>query len=157
MDYYNIFKSIKTKTMEIDINGVKITLTKDQLAEIDRQVNKKLSIDQIDYESAKALLKEHNIDPDPKGLYSGVLLQLITIIKAVNFIDNGYKEWFPIFNNNQNNYLPWFSETPSGWSVNSICHCYCSHSGGLAGFYYKVEKSALLITNKYLDLYSKIL
>jgi hypothetical protein len=144
-------------TATVDGKDVKITLTKDQLAEIAKQTSNKLTVEDITYETARELLKEHYIDPDPKGIYTGHLLKLVTIICAVNFIDNNYKEWQPNWKkSDEYKYVPYFCLRGSGLSFGAV-HCYGFGCHCSAGLYYKKESSAKLIANKEIKLYSLIL
>lgn len=137
--------------MQIDVNGVKITLTKDQLKEIVRQTQKS-TIESIDsYEKACEVLgwapNKAASDYD----------QLLTIIKAANFIDNGNKEWNADFADDRYyKYLPHIAKTRSGgWSLNDI-YFYYSNSYCPVGFYYKSRTTAEYITKKFIKLYSKV-
>jgi len=142
--------------MKIDINGVSITLTQQQLNEISRQTSNKLTVNNINYESAKKLLEDYNVNPNPKGFYNDKLLEIITIIKAVNFIDNDYKEWIPYFNTNSFKYYPWFEKKGSVWAFGYVDDqtygSFCS-----VGFCFKKENSAEIIANRFINDYNEIL
>lgn len=135
--------------MKIDINSVQITLTKDQLKEINKQLDKNKTIEDINsYEDALEILDEEaKKNPSPTD-------KLLTIIKAVNYIDNGNKKWKPNFNGNSYNYYPYFKESNTGWVLGG-----CDFSGwGTAmgfGYYFKVENSAKLIAKKHIFLYNE--
>lgn len=137
--------------MKIDINGVSITLTKEQLSEIAKQTSKQITADSITYESAKKLLEDNNIDPDPNILYRRDMLKLITIIKAINFIDNGNKEWIIDFDNrNQTKYYPWFEKKSSGWLLYTVG--VSSYSSDVpAGLFYCKRNTAKIISKRYLN------
>lgn len=141
-----------------NVNGVdiSITLTKDQLAEIERQTSKKLTAENIDYDSAKQLLKDNNIEADPKGFYNGLMLKIITIIKAINFIDNDNKEWIFKLNDGQRKYYPWFEEKSSGLVLGCV-GCYVGGRGLPAGFYFKKESTCRIIVNRFNNDYNKIM
>lgn len=145
--------------MKLEIEtGISITLTQEQIDSIEAQKNPKLTANNIDYKSAKALLDKHYINPDFKNLYNGDLLKLITIICAVNFIDNGYKLWIPNFENtSQYKYYNWFEKTASGWLLGDGVSLRCSGSYVPGGFYFMKESSARVIANKHIDLYSQYL
>ncbi len=133
--------------MNIDINGVKITLTKSQLEEINKQCNKKFTLNDLNsYSDACKILNcdEENLSNDDK---------LKIIIKAANFIDNQHKNWNPDFSNRlEKKYYPIFEYNNSVWLVNSY-----DYVDGYAllgfGYYYKNSSTALLIANKFLPLY----
>lgn len=143
-------------TTEINGKAITITLTKEQIAEINIQQNQ-VTVDNITYESALKLLNDSNIDPNPKGLYAGKLLELVTIIKAVNFLDNNNQEWAPNFNNlNKHKYYNWFEKTNKGWVFDRVCYRF-SGSCLMAGGFFKKESSAKIIAARFLGLYSYIL
>jgi len=137
--------------MDIDVNGVKITLTKDQLQEIARQTAK-YKVENINsYEDACDILDARNYSSNISDEE-----KLKTIIKAVNYIDNGNKEWKPDFTNSSiYKYLPWLERKASGWVVRVVDGCssvsYCP-----LWLYFKDKKSAELIVNKFLNIYSKV-
>ena len=105
--------------MEIDINGVKITLTKEQLSEIARQTNKiKFFKDIRTLEDAYEVLgdiatryrfllvkmKELGVDEDTIAH-----TELKVIIKAVNLCEDG-KLWVPDWDNtNEAKWHIWFN------------------------------------------------
>lgn len=150
--------------MIINIEGVNITLTQDQLNQIDKQRTVKLpkveDIDSIDI--AEDILKnctEHTkyFSSDFKRQKDWISYQLETIIKAANFIDNGYKLYIPDFNNTDiSKYIPYFKKSDFSWLlyyVNSYGYSsYCS-----VGLYFKVEVTANLIAKKHIKLYNQYL
>ena len=144
-------------TTKIKGKDVVITLTDEQLEEIESQTEKRISIKNLTPLVAEKLLSEHGIKADPKGLYKGAMLELITIIRATNFIDNNYKDWEPDFNNSSiYKYYGWFEKKVSGWAVSAV-NFQCCGSHCLAGLCYKEEKSCDFIIRKWLPLYSEIL
>lgn len=137
--------------MQIDVNGIKITLTADQLKEIDRQVKKtkfKSPSDINSHEDACEILgieKTKDTTNDSK---------LKTIIKAANYLDNGNKEWEADWDNrDQRKNFVYLEKKPSGWVVYSDYDFsyYCAGLG--SGFYYKEANTALLIARKFLNPY----
>ena len=135
--------------MQIDVNGIKITLTADQLKEIDRKVKKtkfKSPSDINSHEDACEILGTEvskDITNDSK---------LKTIIKAANYLDNGNKEWEADWDNrDQRKNFVYLEKTSSGWVVDSGYY-YVSATLG-SGFYYKEANTALLIARKFLNPY----
>lgn len=150
--------------MEINVEGVKIVLTQDQLNQIDKQRTAKLpkieDIDSIDI--AEDILKncvEHTkyFSSDFKRQKDWINYQLETIIKATNFIDNGYKLYTPDFDNSSIwKYIPYFKKSGSG----CLLHCVSSYScisSFSVGLYFKVEATASLIAKKHIKLYNQYL
>ena len=134
-------------TITID-NGVTITLTEDQLKEIERQRNPfKSSSDINSYEDACKIL---NTTPkkDPSSR-----VKVKTIIKAANFLDNNGDVWRENWDNHsQYKYYPIFERKAGGWVV--YCSYYCNYAAvGGFGSYFKEEKTCLLIAKKFLPLY----
>lgn len=150
---------------DIKVDGVTITLTKDQLKQIDKQraLAPKTVEDINSVQDAEEILKAcktHTkyVESQFVRMRDWVNYQLETIIKAANFIDNGNKEWIPNFFNNSNEYkhYPYFRKENSGWVLYSVFYYrYFSFLG--SGFYFKKESSARLIANKHLVLYNKYL
>ena len=143
--------------MNIDINGVKITLTKEQLKQIREQTSNQITIENIDYRKAIKLLSDNNIKIDPKCICRGDLLKLVTIVKACNYIDNGNKEWKPDYNENSNTYkyYPYFEFKNEKWAFGgSYCHCFFS-SAEVAVF--KSKDTCDYISTKYIDLFNSVL
>ena len=82
--------------------------------------------------------------------------QLLTIIKAANFIDNNYKEYTPDFiNSNTAKYIPYLEIKSSGW-VLSFVHCNYGYTHAPFGFYYKERSTAEVITKRFLFLYNQV-
>lgn len=105
--------------MKIDINGVSITLTQDQLAEIARQTNKIKSYKDItSFEIACEYL---NIDIDSiRGKFVNLskgeiaFIKLKTIVKAIRSFTNWKPNWS---NSNQRKWRVWFDlEKGFSWS-----------------------------------------
>ncbi len=141
-----------------DGKDITITLTKEQIAEISKQTNNQISVEDIDYKSACKLLKEEELDEDQfidEEEYNYHILK--TIIKAVNYIDNGNKIWKADWKNqDETKYIPLFERSSGGWFLDYV-HVRFYYSSEPGCFYYKSRESANLITNKYITLYSKIL
>ena len=132
--------------MELTIdNGVTITLTEEQLKEIERQENPfKSSSDINNYEDACKVL---SIKPD---ISPSASKRVKTIVAAANFLDNKGKIWRENWDDtDQRKYYPAFDYRAGGWVV-----CYSGyHAVGGFGSYFKKEKTCLFITNKFLDLW----
>ena len=134
----------------IDGKTISITLTEDQLKEIERQRNPyKKPSDINNYEDACKVLGimpptyDHNLKPIDR-------IQLI--IKAANFLDNDGKVWREDWDNpSQYKYYPVFDRRAGGWVVHCDC-CYCLALGGFVP-YFKEKETCLFITNKFLDLW----
>jgi hypothetical protein len=138
---------IKTK---ITVDGVVITLTDAQFAEIKRQKEGIQSSSQVDsYSDACEVLGEDILsDPSAKDV-------LKTIIRAVNFLDNGRKEYKPNFNDRTTiKHINWFEKTTSGWvaygvgdlGYSAICPLW---------LFLKEEKTAKMLSEKFLPQYVK--
>jgi hypothetical protein len=154
------FTKPKLNIMQINTNyngkDISITLTKEQIQEITNQTSNIITIENLDYNSAKTLLIDNGVIIDPKNLYKGKLLELITIIKAANFLDNGNKEWIPNFESRKEyKYYPYFRKENGVWSVYD-CGYGCGISAAVVVFF-KKEETAKFIGNKYLDLYTHII
>ena len=145
---------------EININGVNITLTKEQLAQIDKQRNKEITIDNINsIEDAEKVLEgqSFHIKYTKKQFCrhkDWVNYQLETLAKAINFLDNEKKEYILT----KNSYYPYFThdETQGGWVFyisGNYCYCY-SYA---AAAYFKTKKEAINFGKKFIHLYKEIL
>lgn len=137
--------------MDINVNGVNITLTKDQLDQIGKQLNKRKTVDDINsYEDACDILGDRNYSDK-----ISVEEKLKTIIKAVNYLDNNSKEWKPDFtNNNEYKYIPYFQyKNGSGWLVYYV-YAYCSFSYAPVWLYFKSRSTAEKIANKFIVYYN---
>lgn len=145
---------------EIDINGVKITLTKEQLAQIDQQrATKPITIDDIDsIEDAEKVLEGQPFhlkytEKEFCRYKDWVNYQLETLAKAINFIYNGRKEWN--FKKGNFSYFPYFNIASGG----CVYYCYRYHfdlSGGVVA-YFPSEKLAENFGKKFTHLYREIL
>lgn len=83
--------------------------------------------------------------------------KLFTIIKAANYLDNNNKIWKANFLDNQTkNHIPYFQKTISGW-VFAGMHFGVAYSSAPVGFYFKEQKTAEIIANKFIKLYDKVL
>lgn len=128
-----------------------------ELEDYINQCDTTYKVEDITFKIAQEICIKNSLNPDPKNYFTGKALELLTIIKAVNFIDNDNKEWKADFTNrNQYKYLPYFKNSDSGWSASGV-YCYFSFSSSSVGFYFKLEKSAKLIQKKYIDSYNQYL
>ena len=147
--------------MDINVNGVKITLTKDQLEEIARQTAKH-KVEEIDsIKDAEKVLEGSGHTKYVESQFTRqkdwLSYQLETIIKAVNFIDNGNQIWKPDFTNSSiYKYIPWLQRKSSGWVVFAGVDVCVSASGCPLWLYFKDRKTAELIVNKFLNLYNQV-
>ena len=145
--------------MKIDINGVSITLTKEQLKEIDKQVKNIKTIDDINsYKDACDILGKLMLDEsDFEDKEDWNNHQLRIIIKAVNFLDNDNKIWKADFlDKNVSKYINYFERKNSGWVFVCVDVRYC-YSYFAVGFYFKNEVSAEIIGKRFLKLYDNVL
>jgi hypothetical protein len=137
--------------MDINVNGVNITLTKDQLDQIGKQLNKRKTVDDINsYEDACDILGDRNYSDK-----ISVEEKLKTIIKAVNYLDNNSKEWKPDFtNNNEYKYIPYFQyKNGSGWLVYGVADLF-SFAHAPVSLYFKSRSTAEKIANKFIVYYN---
>lgn len=148
--------------MNIDINGIEITLTKEQLNQINNQLNNKnITINDLtSLDIAEKVLENttfHNkcFQSDFHRTKDWLSYKLETIIKAANYIDNDYKEWIADFNNsNKYKYIPHFEKKSSGWVLHDVGYSYFS-SICQVGFYYKKEETAIKLSKLYTKLYNQ--
>jgi len=99
----------------------------------------------ISYKSAVKILKEKpKVSPSPDE-------EIRAIIKAANYLDNGYRIWKADFTDNTPKYYPWFRKTASGWVLYAV---YCDRDGSCrpGGCYFKEESTARLITERFLSI-----
>lgn len=143
-------------TTKIDEKDVTIVLTKEQLEEIRKQTEN--NIDDINsYEDACRILSR---TPQTQYQFSywsdWYFHQLRTVIEAVNFIDNGYKDWQLNWDDRkEHKYYPYFEKISGDWSVPDVRDvCLSAYLPG--GLYFKSKESAEIIANRFLELYSKI-
>lgn len=141
--------------MEIDVNGVKITLTKEQLKEIDKQVNKKKSvIERI--QSIEDIYSELNIcrDLPYKGCNLTKKQKAINAQYDIQNIVEVYNEGVILDwkKSNQYKYLPYrYWDVSSGsWLV--YCYSWGSSYFG-AGCYFKSNELGLDAVKKFRNIY----
>lgn len=136
----------------IEINGVTITLSEDQLKEIDRQRNTITHYTQIkSYEDAcKVLNKTPKSKEDFEDLTDWLSHKLKNITKAVNsliIID----DIFPDFSNqSQKKWYNFLIKEASGWVIGSITYYYCHYAFGSFG-YNKTKESCEYIGKTFLQ------
>jgi hypothetical protein len=137
--------------MNINVNGVNITLTKEQLQEIERQLKETKTVEDINsYEDACEVLElEVNLNATATE-------KILTIVKAVNFIDNDCKIWKPNFlDTNEYKWFPYFKMTFSGWVFYDDYYFNFGNASVGSGFYFKKQSSVSLIANKFIALYNE--
>ncbi len=135
---------------EYNGKAISITLTKEQIADINKQSNKLKSIEDINgYEDACEILGKK-----PEYPIADCYEQLNTIARAANFIDNGYKVWKPKFDGSSYNYYPYFKENNSGLVFHSSVYV-CMSTDGQVAFYLK-ESTSNYIGKKFINLYQEI-
>lgn len=144
----------------INIDGVTITLTKEQLKQIEAQKQRKIRVEDINsIEDAENILKDTTFHTKYKENQfirkkDWTMYQIETIAKACNFIDNGFKEW--LITQGECQYYPYFQHKPSvGW-VYYHCDNYVVNGFGVVA-YFKNSKTAKLIASKFIHLYKEIL
>ena len=127
--------------MQIDVNGIKITLSKDQLKEIDKQLKNIKTIDDINsYKDACEVLKRKD-----NKLHRTDQQELETIIEAVNYLDNENKAWKADFlDKNTSKYINYFEKTSSGWVFNCV-HAYYYGSNTPVSFYFYIFYNILTL------------
>jgi len=148
--YHKLLTFLKPKQMTLDINGVKITLTQDQLQEIARQTGGIRIIEEINsYEDACKVLSE-TPETNPS-----IWKRINTIARAMNFIENGFKVWKPNFKDtNERKYYP-IHEMKSSGLVFNASDFRCGFSYGQVAFY-KTDKASNLSGTKFLHLYKEL-
>lgn len=141
--------------MNIEINGVKITLTKDQLKEIDKQLkkNKGTIIEKIsDFDDILSELGEDLSGlpyKNPKTKEEKSINAQWKIFKIVKVYNEGTElDWK---NLNQYKYLPYKYFSSGSWLVCSYCwsatHCYS------VGLYYKSRELSDDALKKFRNIY----
>lgn len=136
----------------INIQGVNITLTKDQLDQIDNQRNKFIThFTQIDsYESAcKVLNKTIDLEAD-------IVTKIRTIGKAINsliIINDKFPNWN---NNNQKKHYPVFENKAGVGLVFCFSYCACNYSYGQV-VYLKSEEASNYISKTFINLYKELI
>lgn len=135
--------------MKIDVNGVSIILTPEQLKQIDAQRNKSINDINSYLDACEILSESSNTKASP-------LEQLLTIIKAANYLDNGNIIWKQDWKNKEYGYIPYFEFSGSGWVAFGVdFHFYYSDAPG--GLYYKKESTAELFQKRFINLYNQVL
>lgn len=148
--------------MNIDINGVKITLTKEQLKQINDQISIIYKVEDINsLEIAEKILENTNhtrfYEKHFTRMKDWISYQLETIIKATNFIDNDNKIWETDWNNRQSSkYLPYFEKSSGSWFFFFVTD-YGWHTYAPGCIYYKNNKSANIISKKFIHLHNEYL
>jgi hypothetical protein len=148
--------------MKIEINGVSITLTNEQLHHIAKNLPFKYYTlnDLNSYDDAQNILKgclNHKVFTEEAFVREKdwISYQLETVVKSANFIDNKYKEWIVDFKDTSTyKYLTYFKKTSSGW-LDGGCDCYCDSALFPVGFYFLSKDSGLLIQKRFATLYNK--
>lgn len=144
--------------MEIEVSGVKITLTKDQLAEIAKQQKRvKSSSDIHSYPDACEVLgRTPKTREDFNSDTEWFTHRLFTKIEAANFLDNDGKKWEADFTNNSSKFIPYFERKSSGWVVDAVNE-YSHRSFCPVALYFKVRKTAEMFAERFLPTYNKYL
>lgn len=148
--YHKLLTFLKPKQMTLDINGVKITLTQEQLQEIAKQTSGIRTIEEINgYEDACKVLSE-TPETNPS-----IWKRINTIARAMNFIENGFKVWKPNFKDtNERKYYPIHEMKSSGLVFFCSTCSYCYTAGQVA--FYKTDKASNLSGTKFLHLYKEL-
>jgi hypothetical protein len=141
--------------MDVDVNGVKITLTQDQLDEISRQTRKKRTVKDItDYEVACDIISrkpDYRLQEISNKYWAEHVLE--TMIEAANYIDNGFKRWTPDFEDtNEYKYIPYFEKNRSGWVASGVLYCFYGSEFSV-GLYFKKEETAKLFMKTFINTY----
>ncbi len=148
-----IYKQLKADTMKIktkiDDKEVTITLTKEQLSDIKKQTSSIITIDDINsYADACKILKRKIVKCSPTE-------ELLTIIAAANFVDNGGKVWTPDFSNSDYKYLPILIKKSGEWAFSSS-RGFSDGSDCSAGYFYKSKETSEVIPKRFIKLYGKV-
>ncbi len=137
---------------KIEVNGVSIVLTPEQLAQIDKQRSHITYFTQIDsYETAcKVLNKEIDEKAD-------CVTKLRIISKAINsliIVNDKFPNWK---NNNQKKYYPIFTSAGGSdglvFDVSRYCHGYSNSAVG----FFKLEEASNYMGKTFLHLYKEML
>ncbi len=149
---------IKTKVNGKDIT---ITLTKDQLAEIAKQTKNQPTIDDLNsIDDALRILgksPDYYKDMEFEDKQDEANSKVKMIVKAANFIDNGYKPWKADFSDDDTRkYIPYAVRKSSGWVLYCVIVIY-TYSYFSAALYYKEESTAQTLFNRFLKLYNDLL
>lgn len=118
-------KTLKTlNNMKVNINGVSITPTEEQLQQIHKQCNNKSEYshytDIKTFEDALEYLKYS------KDFNYSIVEKIQLVAKAINTLNNVKVEynWYPIFNTNKSG-LGWSFASCSAWfsfAIGSVCY-----------------------------------
>lgn len=147
--------------MNIDINGVKITLTKEQLKQIEDQQKKNRPIieriDTLDDVYKDLGINRNSIIPfknpiNKQQRSANAFIDIQNISKCLNEDDS-----FPNFNNNEYKYCPYFKKVaPGGWVYD--CYDYWGSNGHLGfGCYYKTSDLSIFAGNTFISVYNDYL
>jgi hypothetical protein len=134
--------------MNIEVNGVTITLTEEQLREIERQISiPKKSRDIKSYEDAC-----ESISQDPETSPS-LARKLKTIIAAANYLDNEREIWNENWekNNSQIKYYAMFEKQNVSWSV--IVACCERFAGASYGLHFKKRDTCFDIASRFKEMF----
>ena len=132
-----------------------------EMFKLKKQINKcdEINAENITYEKACEILREKEYDKSHFLFeHQWYEIQLATVIKALNYLDNNNKVWTLNWNNTREyKYRNWFERKISGW-VWFGCLSDCSDSLGPAWLYFKKYETGVkaVKNNTILDLYSKI-
>lgn len=144
-------KDIKNKIKimcKLNINGVNITLTKEQLQEIDKQRNIKKDYKSIN--SIESACEHLDIDEIPIAASE----QLKIIARAINSLINNEK--FPDFKNeNQKKWYPYHKMATGGLVFYGSSYHYCSSYGQVA--FTKNEESSNYLGTYFIKLYEQLI
>lgn len=134
--------------MQTNVNGVTITLTKEQIEEIHKQTCKFKVEDINGYEDACEILSE-KVNSSASSFD-----KMNTIIRAANFIDNGNKIWKPDFmDTKQRKYYPYYEVKSNHLVFDGSLFSYFAY--GQVCFYLK-EETSTYIGKKFINLYQEI-
>lgn len=134
----------------INIQGVNITLTKDQLDQIDKQRGSITTYTQIvSHEDACKVLNIPFIEN------SSIITQLRDICKAINSFITIKNPKFPDWKDkNQRKHKPWIEFAGSGWVYRYSYCCVDSADGSVV--YFKNEETSKYFGNTFIKLLGKL-
>jgi len=82
--------------------------------------------------------------------------QLKVVVRALNFLANGKKEWVPDYNNsNERKWYPWFYMDKPGFRLDGV-GCDAAGSGVGSRLVFITEELARYAANQFLGLYSNL-
>ncbi len=147
---------------KININGVTITLTPEQLEEINKQQNKKIT-SFYDIKSYKDACEVLNIPQTNYLRFPNEFEWNIHIIKTIARAINSLIEIetkntkFPDFKNkDQKKYYPYFGYKESHRLVydgsDYVCISYCGHV-----VYFKTEEASIYAGNQFINIYKSVI